>query len=343
MMTTGGPGPDDAVRFQDWMERALFDPRRGYYARRIRTVGRRGDFTTAAGVGPLLGEAVAAWLKAELAAAPGVRTIVEVGGGDGSLMRSVRRALGFFTRLRLRFSMVERSPVLREQQKAALAGQAVRWFDGLPAALEDCEGRAFIFHNELLDAFPVTLAEWDGSAWREVWLSPKGDGWIEAWRELSLSEAGRREFSALAQAPSIAPQRVELGTAARDWLRGWAPHWREGAMLTLDYGGEFPQLYHRQPRGTLRAYLLHQRLTGASVYGNMGRQDITADVNFTDLVRWGEACGWGTVRLETQRDFLRRHLRRFERRWERDPALRFLADEHGAGAAFQALVQRVRR
>lgn len=113
-------------------------------------------------------------------------------------------------------------------------------------------------------------------------------------------------------------------------------------MLTLDYGGEFPQVYHRQPRGTLRAYLLHQRLTGASVYENMGRQDITADVNFTDLMRWGESCGWETSSLETQRDFLKRQLRGFAQRLSQDPALRFLADEHGAGTAFQALVQRVR-
>ena len=29
------------------MERALYDPQKGYYSRRIETVGGRGDFTTA--------------------------------------------------------------------------------------------------------------------------------------------------------------------------------------------------------------------------------------------------------------------------------------------------------
>ena len=60
-------------------------------------------------------------------------------------------------------------------------------------------------------------------------------------------------------------------------------------------------------------------------------------------MRWGESGGWEASRLETQRDFLRRHLRRFEQRLSQDPALQFLADEDGAGTAFRALVQRVRR
>ena len=35
-------------------------------------------------------------------------------------------------------------------------------------------------------------------------------------------------------------------------------------------------------------------------------QDLTADVNFSDLVRWGEELGFQTLSLETQRDFLLR-------------------------------------
>ena len=41
--------PDEPMPFREWMSRALFDPERGYYARQIRTVGRRGE--TTAGLG----------------------------------------------------------------------------------------------------------------------------------------------------------------------------------------------------------------------------------------------------------------------------------------------------
>ncbi len=332
---------DKAIPFSEWMRRALFDPQRGYYARNIRTVGRSGDFSTSATISRVLGEAIAAWLAAEIKLAPSVRTVIEVGGGEGSLMRDVMKSLGFWRRRRLRFMMVESSAVLREKQKSTLQRSKVEWFDDLPTALAACDGRAFIFHNELLDAFPVTLVQSNGTSWQEVWLEESEGQWTEQLRDLSISKEESDHFSALQHRPAE-PQRRELGTAADEWLRSWASHWREGAMLTLDYGDVFPQIYHRKPRGTLRAYLRHQLLTGAQVYENMGRQDITADVNFTDLMRCGESLGWRNAPLENQRQFLQRHLRGFAKRFSNDSALAFLADEHGAGGAFKALTQRAR-
>src|SRR5690606_20096595 len=66
----------------------------------------------------------------------------------------------------------------------------------------------------------------------------------------------------------------------------WLPSWKSGRMLTIDYGATAETLYHRRPRGTVRAYLLQQRLEGPAIYENVGRQDLTADVNFTDLQNW---------------------------------------------------------
>ena len=330
-----------AMPFREWMRRALHDPECGYYSRHGRTVGRRGDFSTSATASPALGQAIASWLKAELRRSKNLRTVIEVGGGDGSLMRDVRRALGLLWRWRLRFFMVESSPVMAERQKSTLGAPGVRWFTDMNAALEECHGRTFIFHNELLDAFPVTLVEWNPqmSVWQEVWLHRRNEKWSDQLHSLEMSADERAAFSVLQSVPS-SPQRCELGTAAREWLQDWSPRWREGAMLTIDYGGAFPQLYHRRPHGTLRGYLAHQMTTGANLYQNMGRQDITADVNFTDLVRWGESLGWTCEDLATQRDFLLCHLRNAPARAQRDAALRFLLDEHGAGSAFSVLVQR---
>ena len=328
--------------FSEWMRRALYDPAGGYYARHIRSLGRRGDFSTAPVVCDVMGRAVARWIAVELARCKSLRSVIEIGGGDGSLMRAVRRALGFFRRRGLEFFMVESSPRLRERQQQALKGSGIVWFGELPAALRECGGRALIFHHELLDAFPVTLLEWDGTRWNEIWLVQEHGIWKEEKRALPPDGPAGRDFSALEHPPAATPQRVELGTSAREWMREWAPHWRSGSMLTLDYGAEFPGLYERRPRGTLRSYLFHQRIAGAAVYDNMGRQDITADVNFTDLMRWGETLGWENASLQSQRGFLRQHAPRFDQQSSRDPAWRHLADEHGAGTAFRALVQRLK-
>lgn len=302
------------------MARALFDPERGYYTRRIRTVGSRGDFSTSATLSPCLGGAAAAWLKSESRIQPPVRHIIEIGAGDGSLMQAVRKSLGWWTRRHFTFHIVETSPVLREQQQKNL-GNKVRWHTDIESVLAHAQGNAFIYHNELLDAFPATLVQWNAQErrWQEVWVP-------ESLHPLDLDAA---HFSALRHTAFPDHQRCELHPSIRDWLRNWTPQWKSGAMLTIDYGDDFPRLYHRRPRGTLRAYLLHQRLTGTDVYANPGRQDITADINFTDYCDWLHELGIEQVSHQTLAEFLRPH-----------GAPAQLLDPDGAGSAFKCLVHR---
>jgi SAM-dependent MidA family methyltransferase len=337
----------DAIPFAQWMERALYDPQRGYYARRITGFGRCGDFSTSATLDDTLAQGIAAWLKAELKRDGRVRTIIEVGGGDGSLAENVLRALGWILRRRVRFQMVERSEVLRDQQQERLWKHRVTWHDDLAAALDACEGRALIYHNELLDAFPVTLVQWNAEAqcWQQGWMEEASGGWRLSFQAATIDAAALEKYSVLSKWKAGAPpphsaQRCETGTAALAWLRLWAPHWKRGAMLTLDYGDLFPQIYHRRPAGTLRAYLMHQVLTGDEVFSSMGRQDITADVNFSDLIQWGRVLGWEHDRLITQREFLQAHVSDLPKRIANNPRAAFLSDEGGAGSAFKVLVQR---
>lgn len=336
--------PAEKLPFREWMARALHDPRSGYYARKVRTVGRQGDFSTSATVSNLLGQAIAAWITQEGKACPSVRTVIEVGGGDGSLSAAVRDALGWWQRRRWRWLMVETSLPLREQQQTRLGKGQAEWFNNMQEALEGCGGQALIFHNELLDAFPVTLLQWEASTarWMEVWLQKKEASWSEQLEPFQPDEGdfGLLPPEAWRDQPLKQGQRLELGTAVREWIFGWAPQWKAGAMLTLDYGDADSRVYHRQPRGTIRAYFMHQRLIGSQVYENMGRQDITADVNFADLARWGASLAWKSEPLQTQRVFLQQHGRAVHALAAKDPAAAFLLAEQGAGTAFKALIQR---
>lgn len=311
--------------FSAFMQRALYDPQRGYYTARIKTVGARGDFSTTATLSPRLGKAIAAWLKYE-SRETGVRTIIEVGGGDGSLMQSVLKSLGFWQRLRLRVFMVESSPVLTSQQQTRLGKRVQGWFTTLPEALAACDGRALIYHNELLDAFPVDVVQWDGAQWCEVWSD---HGAREELRALNLDTSDA--FSVLRSKPDK-PQRCELQTCVHQWLKQWLPTWQRGSMLTIDYGDDFPALYHRRPRGTLRAYLMQQRLEGVDIFVNPGRQDITCDVNFTDVRTWLREHGTTEQSYESQQAFL-------ERLAPSSPskADAWVARGDGAGEAFRCL------
>lgn len=312
--------PPEAEPFSSFMTRALFDPERGYYTRHIRTVGARGDFSTTTTLSPCLGVAVAARLTSESRIQPHVRHIIEIGAGDGSLMQAVRKSLGWWMRRRFTFHIVETSPVLREQQQKRLGG-AVHWHSNIESALAAARGNAFIYHNELLDAFPATLVQWHAAE----------QNWLEVWVPESLhpQDFDAAHFSALRHTAFPDRQRCEIHPSIRDWLQKWTPHWESGAMLSIDYGDDFPQLYHRRPQGTLRAYLLHQRLTGVDIYANPGRQDITADINFTDYSAWLTELGLEQISRQTLGEFLLPH-----------GAPRQLLDPDGAGTAFKCLVHR---
>lgn len=331
------------VPFSRWMEEALYAPDRGYYTSNIQTVGERGDFATTATMTPVLGKAVWRWISEELAFhGDAVRDVIEVGAGDGSLMASLLKARRWPWSARsrgLRFHIVERSPVLESEQRARLGSRWVTWHRDMAAALSACGGRAVVFSNELVDAFPIVLLRWSGEGWEELCLDTSTDPPTEVFRpaEKSIARADFPELSGWSRPPRTG-HRVELHLAWRDWLVAWLSKLSSGSLLTIDYGAEFPELPCRRPGGTLRGYLHHQRIEGPDVYLNKGRQDLTADVNFSDLCRWGEDLGLENLPLETQRRFLHRMLPGLVA--GRHPALQAVLHPAGAGVAFKVLRQR---
>lgn len=334
-------GEGGSISVERFMQEALYHPTFGYYARRVGTVGRTGDFSTSATLHSASGQAIARWALAHRweAARRGRWHLVELGGGTGELAAAVLRALGWRGRSGLRYHLVELSEPLRAQQQARLGtGGRTSWHLEIRAALAAAEGRALIFSNEFVDAFPCAQWTWDAAAtrWREVCVQ-----WPEGAEFPTETTRSPLEPSPAA-IPVIKPkagQRVETHQSYRRWLESWTDHWHAGRMLTIDYGDRLPELYRRPPRGTLRAYCRHQRFTGPEIYRRFGQQDLTADVNFTDLQAWGEAAGFTTTRFETQADFLRRWLPDRALRPPGDARLNFLLDPAGAGGAFKVLEQ----
>ena len=73
--------------------------------------------------------------------------------------------------------------------------------------------------------------------------------------------------------------------------------------MTIDYGSRAEELYDSWRRqGTLRCFFRHQ--LADSPYENVGRQDITAHVDFTALIRKGEEIGLRFTGLVPQYRFL---------------------------------------
>src|SRR6478752_5771540 len=271
-----------SIPFEQFMARALHDPEHGYYARRITGVGRRGDFTTAPMLSAAPARAIAAWAVRAMRET-GCRHLIEIGPGEGTLAVGVLKHLPWHVRWQTRFHLVETSAPLTERQRERL-GRSATWHRQTRDALAACGGNAVIYSNELVDAFPVRRFQKTALGWQE--LAVHFDAQRRASESLLPPSPLPDSSGFLEQHP--AGQWIEVHDSYRHYLTDWLPSWKSGRMLTIDYGAAAEHLYHRRPHGSIRAYLLQQRLEGAAIYENPGRQDLTADVNFTDLQNWSQ-------------------------------------------------------
>ncbi len=315
--------PRSPTPFEQFMAQALHDPERGYYARRILAVGQRGDFTTAPMLSTAPARAIAHWAVRAMRETK-CHHLIEIGPGEGVLAAGILGNLPCLRRWRTHLHLVETSAPLTKRQKKLL-GRRATWHSNMQDALSACGGNAVIFSNELVDAFPV----------RRFQKTDIG------WQELAVHFDVQRQVHESLLPPVTLPQSsgfhdrhplgqwIEVHDSYRRYLTDWLPFWKSGRMLTIDYGATAEDLYHRRLHGTIRAYLLQQRLEGPAIYENVGRQDLTADVNFTDLMIWSQP--WmGQQKLMNFGEFLQGHTRSSDHS---------LTENQGAGSAFLVLDQ----
>jgi SAM-dependent MidA family methyltransferase len=285
------------IPFAEFMDLALYHPRQGYYQSFRERIGPGGDYYTSPHIHPVFGALLSRQLHQmwERLGHPNAFTIVEMGAGKGLLCSDIlgycRNHLPDFYK-NLVYLLAETSPALRDQQKSLLypfegEGKIQRvapqdFLDG---------GRPFtgcLLSNELIDAFPVHLVQQEKNRLREIYVTCPDGFFQEVLGEPSSPLI--EEYFRLYGSPLQEGQRGEVNLKALEWVEGISRALQGGFVLTLDYGYLAPELYHPERRdGTLLCYFRHT--VSSNPYRRVGRQDITAHVNFTALIKKGEALG----------------------------------------------------
>jgi SAM-dependent MidA family methyltransferase len=320
------------LRFDRFMELALFHPAHGYYTRRIRGIGKSGDFSTSTTLSPSLGKAVFHWLMAEakhLGLDP--LTIIEPGLGTGALAKVILSGIRPWSRVR--YFGVDLRPESAILDKSVSARRQFQLVDSIEAALQEAHGKAIVISNEFVDAFPCRRLVLLESGWADLYLRYDDDQWRQ---ELSAAPISVN-YSTLDTGFAVG-QTIEVHERFQAWLATVSAQLDTGAILTIDYGGRPEEIYERRPQGTIRGYFRQERIEGAGIFRRAGHQDLTADVNFVDLQTWGNSLGLKTVAYLTQREFVTRWNPNALKR--ASAAELFTLDEQGAGNAFKALHQR---
>jgi SAM-dependent MidA family methyltransferase len=305
--------PQKRITFAEYMDMVLYHPQYGYYSSDVKIGFRGSDFFTSASLGADFGELLAKqfYQMWEILDQPIYFSLVEMGAGQGILASHILNYIkqeypDFFAAVK--YIIVEKSSTLKQEQQQLLQDFSVKWCN-----LEEIEPKSLTgccFSNELLDAFPVHQFTLEAGELREIYVTIAENNsqpiFIEVIGEPStpqLAEYFDLVGINLSQNTYENGYRSEINLAALDWLSIVADCLERGYVLTIDYGYHADRYYHPQRRqGTLQCYYQHRHHDNP--YVNIGRQDITAHVDFTALSVWGESRGLKKVGWTQQGLFL---------------------------------------
>jgi SAM-dependent MidA family methyltransferase len=285
---------DNDLPFRDFVELALYHPQLGYYSKRV---WPESDYITSPRLSPLFASVLAGLIR-EFSSRAGdeMSMVVDIGCGDGSLIHSLYQESGGNTS-GLRFYGVDRSLERLRADVRELPGlRFVRSIDEVPR-----DGAHLIFANELFDAFPFARLVQRDEHLHELWVTER-EGQLD-WTEHEAPGPYEDYFAA---------RGIELDDGQfADVSLEWEAYYvdlcsfvRRGLIVTFDYGFAQEQLFASRARrfGTAASYR-SQRVT-RDLLSSPGEQDITAHINFSDLMRAGEASKFQTLFFDRQAKFL---------------------------------------
>jgi SAM-dependent MidA family methyltransferase len=293
------------LTFARFMELCLYHPRYGYYASGRACRGREGDYYTSPTVHPIFGALIAKQMV-QMWRIMGGSTfdIVEMGGGEGYLCVDILDYLQCYEPQFyniLCYHMMEISPVVIERQKELLSDHSEKVAWRQPDQMRELDMRGCFISNELVDAFPVHRVVQEGGELKEIFVDLDNGVLKEI-----IGDPSTPDLEAYFQRLGITlaeGQGAEVNLEARRWLQGVAKGLERGFMVTIDYGYPARELFNSLRRdGTFLCYRDHR--VHADPYSNPGLQDMTAHVDFTSLVEWGEEYGLQLTGLVPQYRFL---------------------------------------
>ena len=333
------------IPFADFMEIALYHPD-GYYSRRGRQ-GAQGDYYTSPIAHPAFGALIAVQLHAMWKTLNRASPfwVIEAGSGNSVLASDLLK----FAASRFRDFSKSVRYVTIDRAITANPGQTARLLSCIRASGLPFKGVVgCILSNELVDAFPVHRFEIANGQPQEILVTLDSDNrFTERIVPPSIPLIAQRIAALNRKLPD--GFRSEVNPRIRPWMTNVAECLESGYVLTIDYGYEAAELYSdERSGGTFQSYYRHT--DAHSPYQRVGRQDMTAHVDFTALIEEGRAAGLRPVFLTNQAEFL--HSLGFnememsvrESDWDREKksanlsAMRDLVNPNGLGR-FKVLVQ----
>ncbi|MCF6206778.1 MAG: SAM-dependent methyltransferase [Sulfurovum sp.] len=274
--------------FSDYMNEWLYGEK-GYY-RTFKAIGKSGDFYTAVSTSSFFGASIANHFYQMIKEGKADRNgwLIEVGAHQGYLLCDMIQWLYTCdpTLVKsLKFGIVERQPDVREAQCAYIASRFGS--DVEVVHFEDISqvnvAYAFVVANEIFDAFPCEL-------YKEGKIATVENHTI-GWEEAS------DDMKALAEKHYLQTGEIAVGYDA--FAKAMATGIKRCDFVTFDYG----EKYVRNDF-SIRIYRKHETFPlfdeAVDLAESFQKDDITYDVNFSQVLEAFEAEGFQEAAYETQ-------------------------------------------
>lgn len=296
---------DGRISFARFMALALYAPGLGYYVAGARKFGEAGDFVTAPEISPIFARCLARQCRQVLTQIND-GDILEFGAGSGAMAADILLELEALDSLPQHYYIIEVSPDLQQRQRDTLMYRAphllarVSWLDKLPQNFH-----GVVLANEVIDAMPVHVVQFDGDAVSERYVAWQGEAFV--WTDgpsssAELQDAAVHLINEMGD-DFTSGYVTEINLALNGWIAALGNMLTTGAVLLIDYGFPRHEYYHPdRTTGTLMCHYRHRAHPDPFVWP--GLQDITAHIDFTAVAEAADAAALDVAGYTSQAQFL---------------------------------------
>ena len=278
-----------------FFERVLYDKKFGYYSLK-NPIGKDGDFITAPKISNIFSEMIAIWIIStwEMFGKPENLDVVELGPGDGSLMKVLLNVFKQFPEFdsAKNIYLFETSKELKKKQKFVLRNNKIQWVENFEKIKK---GPVIFFGNEFFDAIPIKQFKKKGNSLMEKNYALERNYKIkEIFKSAKLNDTKSiNSFKSLKGIKFIEFPKlglIELQKIVKKITK------LKGCFLMIDYGYTKPN-----NQNTLQSVVAHKK---NPILNNLGKADITSHVNFVLLKEFFLKNNLGVKKIVSQKEFL---------------------------------------
>ncbi len=264
-----------SMSFSFFMEEALYRNQESYYANSKKKFGDGGDFITASGIAQFFTDSILTIL--EKMSEQVEMHILELGPGDGRMGLKIIKNLEE-KNIKYKYFFLEISDELVQLQKKNIkelfmehvTSKKILWLKHIPQNFS-----GVVIGNEFLDALPFNIYEKKGKLFEKIVA-------IDSNERLHFKSIPCNNFGLKNKVDYLKHDFIFEYVDYSNYLKEILKNFAKGFVFFIDYGHAESEYFNlNRSNGSFRFF--HQHKLVDSPFDNIGNQDITADVNFSDL------------------------------------------------------------